>query len=172
MGSSQNPPNLAYWPFSAPFPHPFTLDLLYDWGTKYVLVDESLYRAGSSFWNVDQTWQTLQPEIKENSRLKEVAVLNGVHAYELGSGLQNSNELLTNASFEEGNTTTLPGWKLSVNQKSTEQANTVLAAGLLVQSRQRIFCYRNRCRLRKANATALLFVKTAVHRRPKNCFCS
>ena len=44
--------------------------------------------------------------------MKEVAVLNGVHVYELGSGSENSNELLTNGSFEEGDATTLPGWQL------------------------------------------------------------
>lgn len=112
MGSSQNPPNLAYWPDLSAFPSPLTLDLLCDWGTKYVLVDESLYRAGSAFWNVYQTWQTLEPEIKENSRLKEVAVLNGVHVYELGSGSEDSNELLTNGSFEKGDAKALPGWQL------------------------------------------------------------
>ena len=42
MGSSQNPPNLAYWRDLSAFPSPLTLDLLCDWGTKYVLVDESL----------------------------------------------------------------------------------------------------------------------------------
>jgi len=112
MGSSQNPPNLAYWRDLSAFPSPVTLDLLCDWGTKYVLVDENLYRAGSAFWNVYQTWQTLEPEIKKDSRLKEVAVVNGVHVYELGSEPEGSNELLTNRSFEQGNVIALPGWNL------------------------------------------------------------
>jgi hypothetical protein len=113
MGSSQNPPNLMYWPDLSAFPSPITLDLLYGWGAKYVLVDESLYRAGSSSWNVYQTWNTLESSIKETPRLKEVAVLNGVHVYQLGSGSQDDgSELLTNGSFEEGSALSLPGWQM------------------------------------------------------------
>jgi hypothetical protein len=112
MGSSQNPPNLAFWPDLSAFPSPTTLDLLYDWGAKYVLVDENLYRAGSSFWNIYQTWDTLEPAITGSSRLKEVAILNGVHVYELGSGPREGRELLTNTSFEDGNANSLPGWTM------------------------------------------------------------
>ena len=110
MGSSQNPPNLVYWSDLSAFPSPFTLDLLYGWGAKYVLVDENLYRAGSSSWNVYQTWDTMKSAIQESPRLKEVVVLNGVHVYELGSGTNESRELLPNGSFEEGRATSLPGW--------------------------------------------------------------
>ena len=113
MGSSQNPPNLVYWSDLSAFPSPSTLDLLYRWGAKYVLVDENLYRPGSSFWNVYQTWDTLESAIKESPRLKEVAVLEGVHVYELISASQHDGrELLTNGSFEEGSGGFLPGWKL------------------------------------------------------------
>ncbi|HJW39309.1 MAG TPA: hypothetical protein VJ420_11900 [Candidatus Udaeobacter sp.] len=112
MGSSQNPPNLVYWSDLSAFPSPITLDLLHGWGTKYVLVDENLYREGSSFWNVYQTWDTLKSAIKKSPRLKEVALLDGVHVYQLGSGSQGSSELLTNGSFEQGSATFLPGWKI------------------------------------------------------------
>ena len=111
MGNAQNPSNLAFWPDLSAFPSPATLDLLYDWGAKYVLADENLYRAGSSFW-IYQTWDTLEPAIRVSSRLKEVAVLNGVHVYELGSGPREGRELLTNTSFEEGNANSLPGWTM------------------------------------------------------------
>jgi hypothetical protein len=84
MGSAQNPPNLAFWDKLSAFPSPSTLDLLYGWGAKYVLVDESIYRAGSSFWNIYQTWNTLESAIKASPRLKEVAALGGVHVYQIG----------------------------------------------------------------------------------------
>ena len=112
MGSSQNPPNLIYWSYLSAFPSPITLDLLYGWGAKYALVDENLYRGGSSFWNVYQTWDTLEATIKESPRLKEVAVLDGVHVYEIDSGSDEGSELLANGSFEEGSATLLPGWKM------------------------------------------------------------
>jgi hypothetical protein len=113
MGSAQNPPDLAFWSDLSAFPSPSTLDLLYGWRAKYVLVDENLYRAGSSFWNIYQTWNTLESAIKASPRLKEVAVLGGVHVYQLGSGThEDGRELLTNGSFEEGDATLLPGWKI------------------------------------------------------------
>ena len=112
MGSSQNPPNLAFWQDLSAFPSPWTLDLLNGWGAKYVLVDEDLYRAGVSFWNIYQTWDTLRSAIEASPRLKEVAVLDGVHVYEVGSGSQEGKELFTNRSFEEGSATFLPGWKM------------------------------------------------------------
>jgi hypothetical protein len=112
MGSSQNPPNLAYWSDLSAFPSPYTLDLLYGWGTKYVLVDENLYRSGTSFWNVYQTWDTLASAIKQSPQLKEVAVINRVHIYEITSDTYGqSAELLKNGSFEEGGANSLPGWK-------------------------------------------------------------
>jgi hypothetical protein len=112
LGSSQNPPNLAYWSDLSAFPSPYTLDLLYGWGTKYVLVDANLYRGGTSFWNVYQTWDTLASAIKQNPQLKEVAVLDGVHIYEITSDTYGqSSELLRNGSFEEGGANSLPGWK-------------------------------------------------------------
>lgn len=112
MGSSQNPPNLAYWSDLSAFPSPYTLDLLYGWGAKYVLVDENLYRAGTSFWNVYQTWDTLASAIKQSPQLKEVAVIQGVHIYEIMSDTYGQSvELLKNGSFEEGGPNSLPGWK-------------------------------------------------------------
>jgi hypothetical protein len=129
MGSSQNPPNQVYWSTLSAFPSPITLDLLHDWGAKYVLVDENLYRAGSSFWNIYQTWDTLEPAIKQTSRLKEVAVLDRVHVYQLGSGSQeDGTELLTNGSFEEGSATSLPGWKL-VGKPTIDRTGKYSAGG-------------------------------------------
>ena len=34
---------IAIWSDLSAFPSPSTIDLLYDWGAKYVLVDENLY---------------------------------------------------------------------------------------------------------------------------------
>jgi len=112
MGSSQNPPNLIFWEDLSAFPSPWTLDLLKGWGAKYVLVDENLYRAGVSFWNIYQTWNTLESAIKESPGLKEVTVLDGVHVYEIGIGSQESGELLTNGSFEDGSGSFVHGWKM------------------------------------------------------------
>ena len=109
MGSSQNPPNLAYWSDLSAFPSPITLDLLYGWGAKYVLVDENLYRAGSSFWNIYQTWDTLRSAIEASPRLSEITVVSGVHVYEIGSGAQkDSRRLPANGSFEQGSKKLLP----------------------------------------------------------------
>jgi len=103
MGSSQNPPNLASWSDLSAFPSPFTLDVLYGWGAKYVLVDENLYRAGSSFWNIYQTWETLRSAIEASPRLNEVTVQSGVHVYEIGGGVQKEGRgLPANGSFEQG----------------------------------------------------------------------
>ena len=113
MGSSQNPPNLTYWSDLSAFPSPFTTDLLRGWGAKYVLVDQSLYEDGSTFWNIYQTWDSLLPAIKQNPQLKEVAVLDKVHVYEIVSGTDNDRtELLQNGSFEEGDSRSVPGWRL------------------------------------------------------------
>jgi hypothetical protein len=155
MGNAQNPPNLAFWSDLSAFPSPITLDLLYGWGAKYVLVDESLYRTGSSFWNVYQTWHTLESAIKESPRLKEVAVLNEVHVYQLGSGSHDDgSELLTNGSFEEGSGAFLPGWNMVGKPKidrtgkysgggrtgcAVTQKDFLLSAPVPVESGQ---CYR------------------------------
>jgi hypothetical protein len=113
MGNAQNPPNLAFWSDLSAFPSPSTIDLLSGWGAKYVLVDENLYRAGSSFWNIYQTWNTLESAIKLNPRLKEVTVLDGVHVYQIDSGTNDVGlELLTNGSFEQANAARVPGWQL------------------------------------------------------------
>ena len=114
MGNAQNPPNLAFWETLSAFPSPSTLDLLYRWGTKYVVVDESLYRAGVSFWNIYQTWRSLESAIKASPRLQEVAVLDEVHVYQLDSGVReiNGKELLANGNFEQGNAAALPGWQI------------------------------------------------------------
>jgi hypothetical protein len=113
MGNAQNPPNLAFWGDLSAFPSPFVLDLLYGWGAKYVLVDENLYRAGVSFWNIYQTWSSLESSIKASPRLKELTVLDGVHVYEISRGPQGADgrELLANGSFEEGDAASLPGWE-------------------------------------------------------------
>lgn len=111
MGSSQSPPNAAFWEDLSAFPSPWTLDLLAGWGAKYVLVDENLYRAGVSFWNIYQTWNTLETAIKQNPHLKEVAVLDGVHVYAIENS-SHAKELFTNGSFEEGKGRRLPGWKI------------------------------------------------------------
>jgi hypothetical protein len=114
MGSSQNPPNLAYWSDLSALPSPFTIDLLHGWGTKYVLVDQNLYQDGSIFWNIYQTWDTLLSAIKQNPQLKEVTVLDTVHVYEIVTGTHNDSvELLKNGSFEEGGSQSLPGWKMA-----------------------------------------------------------
>jgi hypothetical protein len=154
MGNAQNPPNLAFWSKLSAFPSPLTLDLLYEWGAKYVLVDENLYRAGSSFWNVYHIWDTLEPAINGSHRLKEVAVAGGVHVYELEKGHQVDKELLTNGSFEEGNTTFVPGWELvgkpTIDRTSKKSAggraacavtdrDFLLSAPVAVESGQ---CYR------------------------------
>ena len=102
MGSSQNPPNLAYWSDLSGFPSPYTLDLLYRWGAQYVLVDENLYRAGSSFWNIYQTWDTLRSAIEASPRLNEIIVLSGVHVYKIGSRAQKDGiGLPANGSIEQ-----------------------------------------------------------------------
>jgi len=128
MGSSQNPPNLMYWSYLSAFPSPITLDMLYGWGARYALVDENLYRAGSSFWNVYQTWDTLEAAIKESPRLKEVAVLDGVHVYEIDSGSDEGSELLANGSFEEGSARFLPGWKM-VGKTEIDRTSKFSAGG-------------------------------------------
>lgn len=113
MGNSHRPPNLVFWRELSGFPSPRTLDLLYDWSVKYVLVDENLYRTGNWFSHIYQTWDTLELAIKQNRRLKEVALLEGVHVYQLDSGpTDDGKELLTNTSFEEGSKRFLSGWKI------------------------------------------------------------
>lgn len=129
MGSSQSPPNFIYWSDLSAFPSPFTLDLLYGWGTKYVLVDEPLYRAGTLFWNVYQTWDTLVSAIKQSSQLKEVAVVDKVHIYEVTRGTQEgSAELVKNGSFEEGNAGSLLGWK-TVGKPRIDRTSKYSAGG-------------------------------------------
>ncbi len=114
MGNAQNPPNLAFWGDLSAFPSPFVLDLLYGWGAKYVLVDENLYQAGVSFWNIYQTWSSLKSAIEASPRLKELTVLDGIHVYELGSGTRQADgrELLANGNFEESDTSSPLGWEV------------------------------------------------------------
>jgi hypothetical protein len=83
MGYASFPPNLAYWPTLSLFPAQVTLDLLQAWQTKYVLVDENLYRSGVEFWQLRQNWKSMQLAISAAPSLKEVQVLDGVHVYEL-----------------------------------------------------------------------------------------
>ncbi len=136
MGNAQNPPNILFWGNLGAFPSPSTLDLLHGWGAKYVLVDENLYRAGVSFWNIYQTWSSLELAIKASPRLKEAIVLNGVHVYEIGSGGGESDgiELLANGSFEGGSATTLSGWgiigKPIIERKGNHSYNDAAACAV------------------------------------------
>jgi len=112
MGYGSNPPNEPYFETLSTFPSPQALDLLQQWGTKFVLVDEKLYQDGSEFWQLWQTWQSLEPAIRESGRLKEVTTLGGVHVYELQrQQLQPlGEELIPNSGFESGTVTELEGW--------------------------------------------------------------
>ena len=66
------------------------------------------------FWNIYHTWDTLLSAIKQNPQLKEVAVLDTVHVYEIITGTHNDSvELLRNGSFEDGGPQSLPGWKMA-----------------------------------------------------------
>ena len=102
LGSAQAPPNFASWELLSVFPSAETLDLLARWQVKYVLVDETLYKTGSEFWGLTQTWESLEPAILASGRLKQVTVLDGVHVYALlDSAMQTEGEeLLRNGGFE------------------------------------------------------------------------
>ncbi len=116
LGSAQAPPNISSWGILSLFPSPKTLDLLASWEVKYVLVDEDRYRYGSEFWDLLQTWETLAPAIRANSRLKEVATFDGVHVYQLLSEKHPlaGEELLSNPGFEETVDSQRPdGWTVS-----------------------------------------------------------
>jgi hypothetical protein len=112
MGYASNPPNLRYFQTLSTFPSPPALDLLQRWGTKFVLVDETLYEGGSQFWNLCQTWRSLESAISETGRLREVTVLGGVHVYKLqapetqGVGRQ----LIANPGFESATSGEIQGW--------------------------------------------------------------
>lgn len=133
MGSSQSPPNLLFWSDLSAFPSPYTLDLLHRWGAKYILVDQNLYQAGVSFWNIYQTWSSLERTIKASRRLTEAAVLDGVHVYQLDSATRKSNprELLANGSFDEGNTRSLPGWEI-VGKPTLDRADKHSDSGRVI----------------------------------------
>ena len=169
MGSSQNPPNLPFWPNLSTFPSPLTLDLLSDWGAKYVAVDENLYRAGSSFWNVYQNWDTLLAAINQSARLKEVTVLNSVHVYEIiKNGEDESAELLKNSSFEQGSASSLPGWKIVGNLRLDQTGKYSVGgrAGCRVTDKDLLFsapvrveagdCYRLSAHARAGSKSATL----------------
>jgi hypothetical protein len=117
MGYASYPPNLGYWGTLARFPAPETLDLLSQWGVSYILVDETLYRAGDEFWGVRQTWATLQPAIEQSSRLRELTVRGGVHVYGLDVGgpstasAATGAQLLQNPDFEDAVSTGPVGWE-------------------------------------------------------------
>lgn len=102
MGYASYPPNSWAWETLSLFPTSETLDLLQRWNVKYVLVDEPLYQQGSVFWALRQTWTSLYPPILATERLKEVAVLDGVHVYELlGRNLGPlGSQILGNPGFE------------------------------------------------------------------------
>jgi hypothetical protein len=112
MGYGSNPPNAPYFATLSTFPSPPTLDLLQRWGTKFVLVDETLYQGGSAFWELWQTWQSLEPAIRESGRLQEVTTLEGVHVYELRTRELEaaSQELIPNPGFESGSSAEIQGW--------------------------------------------------------------
>lgn len=112
MGYASNPPNAPYFPTLSTFPSPQALDLLQQWETKFVLVDEKLYQGGSEFWALWQTWQSLEPAIRESGRLKEVTTLEGVHVYQLQrQEIQPvSQELIPNPGFESGSGAEIQGW--------------------------------------------------------------
>lgn len=172
MGSSQNPPNLAYWSDLSAFPSPFVIDLLRGWGTKYVLVDQSLYEDGSTFWNLYQTWDTLLSAIKRNPQLKEIAVLDKVHVYEIVTGTHNdSAELLQNGSFEEGGPRSMPGWKMVGKPRvdRTSQYSAGGRTGCLVTAKDFLFsrpvpvepgrCYRLSIREKADSKSATLVMQ-------------
>jgi hypothetical protein len=112
MGYASNPPNLRYFQTLSTFPSPAALDLLQRWGTKFVLVDEALYKNGSEFWNVWQTWRSLEAAIRETDRLEEVTTLGDVHVYRLRDReIQNAGpELLSNPGFESEAAGDVVGW--------------------------------------------------------------
>src|SRR5262249_971191 len=140
-----------------------------DWGAKYVAVDESLYRAGSSFWNIYQTWDTLVAAINRSGRLKEVTALNSVHVYEITRGGEDdSAELLKNGSFEQGSANSLPGWK-TVGKPRLDRTGKYSAggrAGFCVTDKDLLFslpvpveagdCYRLSAHARAGSKSATL----------------
>lgn len=170
MGNAQYPPNLAYWGELSAFPAPSTLDLLSSWGAKYVLVDETLYSVGVSFWNIYQTWDSLLAAIKTTPRLKEVTVQNGVHVYRLveTSLDDDSHQVLSNRSFEEGTAGALPGWEIigkpiidrtGMNAYSGNTACAVTPSDFLVSAPVAVEpgrCYRMTVRQRSNSASAKL----------------
>ena len=169
MGNAQNPPNLRFWPKLSTFPSPLTLDLLSDWGAKYVAVDENLYRAGSSFWNIYQNWDTMRAAINQSGRLKEVAVLNSVHVYEIITGGEDERaELLENGSFEQGSANSLPGWT-TIGKPTIDRTGKYSAggrAGCVVTNKDSLFsapiavqageCYRITADAMAASKSAML----------------
>ncbi len=112
MGYASNPPVAPYFETLSTFPSPQALDLLQQWGTKFVLVDETLYQGGSTFWRLWQTWQSLEPAIRESGRLQEVTTLGGVHVYKLQRReIQPVGpELIPSPGFESGTATEIQGW--------------------------------------------------------------
>jgi hypothetical protein len=116
LGSAQAPPNFASWEQLSVFPSAETLDLFARWQVKYVLVDETLYKTGSEFWGLTQTWESLEPAILASDRLKQVTVLDGVHVYALlDSAMQTKGEeLVLNGGFEQMNGAGQPAHWLAV----------------------------------------------------------
>ena len=116
LGSAQAPPNFASWELLSVFPSAETLDLLARWQVKYILVDETLYRIGSEFWGLTETWDSLEPAILASGRLKQVTVLDGVHVYALlDSAMQTEGEeLVLNGGFEQMNGADQPTHWLAV----------------------------------------------------------
>lgn len=112
MGYASNPPNARYFGTLSTFPSPQVLDLLEQWGTKFVLVDETLYRGGTTFWQLWQTWESLERAIRQSGRLKEVTMLGGVHVYQLQSQeiQPQGPELIGNPGFESGTGTEIDRW--------------------------------------------------------------
>ena len=130
MGYASNPPNAPYFETLSTFPSPQALDLLQQWGTKFVLVNQKLYQNGSVFWRLWQTSASLAPAIQKSDRLNEVAVLGDVHVYELHSReiQPMSEELIPNPGFESGTTTEIQGWT-RVGQPKIDHSGTQAHAG-------------------------------------------
>jgi hypothetical protein len=113
MGYASYPPNLAFWGILSHFPAPGALDLLKRWGVKYLLVDETAYRAGAEFWGVRRDWNQILPAVLASGRLREVTVRGGVHVYALVDEpplALGTLELMRNPGFEDGTAATPVGW--------------------------------------------------------------
>ncbi len=156
MGYASYPPNIRYFEALSLFPAAQTLDLLESWETKFILVDEKLYQSGSEFWQVRQTWDSLQSEIAASDRLKEVTVLDGVHVYKLlpVRAPFTSPELLRDGGFED-------------NAQSFSQAWAVIGQPLIDNSGKKAHLGNGTCEI-----TPKDFLRSSpVPVVPGQCYC-